>query len=475
MKPNQFIGEDFLLDCPQAVELYEGYAKDLPIIDYHCHLSPAEIAQDKRWENITQIWLYGDHYKWRAMRANGVGEGYCTGEASDYEKFEKFAATMPYLLRNPLYHWTQLELKRYFGVSDRLLDAGTAKDIWEQCNAVIQGKGFSARGLMKQSKVVLACTTDDPTDSLEHHQVLAADEAFDIRVLPAWRPDKGMAVEDPRAFNAWLEKLSAAADCDIVDFGSYIEALRKRHDFFQANGCRLSDHGLETAYAEDYSGKEIGSIFDKVRGGAELNQSEVLKFKSAMLYEFGVMDAEKGWTQQFHFGALRNNNSWLFAKLGPDVGLDSAGDFELARPLVKFLDRLESAGRLAKTILYNLNPRDNELLVSVMGCFQDGSVPGKMQFGSGWWFLDQLDGMKRQMEALSQVGLLRRFVGMVTDSRSFLSYIRHEYFRRLLCNILGQDMAKGLIPNDLELVGGMVRDISYNNAASYFGFDLQRV
>ncbi len=474
MPSDQFISDDFFLASPQARQLYHTFAESLPIIDYHCHLSPELIARDYRWENITQMWLYGDHYKWRAMRANGVDERYCTGDASDYQKFQKFAATVPYLLRNPLYHWTHLELQRYFGVT-HLLNPDTAKDIWEQCNARIRRPDFSCRSLMKSSNVALACTTDDPTDSLAHHQALAADESFDIPILPAWRPDKGMAVQDQASFNAWLDKLAAAADEDILDFSSYLDALRKRHKFFHAQSCRLSDHGLNTAYSEDYTSSQINAIFTKIRSGHSLDNSEILKFQSAMLYEFAVMNHEKGWTQQFHFGALRNNNSRLLATLGPDTGFDAIGDLQIARPLQKFLDRLDSTNQLAKTILYNINPANNELLTALMGSFQDGSVPGKMQFGSGWWFLDQKNGMERQMEALSQIGLLSRFVGMVTDSRSFLSYTRHEYFRRILCDILGDDMAHGLIPDDTELVGKMVRDISYNNAASYFRFDLPRI
>ncbi len=471
MKSTEFIHADFLLQSKQARRLYHEYAEAMPIIDYHCHLSPEEIAVDKRWENITQIWLYGDHYKWRAMRSNGVAERYCTGEASDYEKFEKYAGTMPYLVRNPLYHWTQLELKRYFDVSE-LLSPETAKGIWEKCNARIGEDDFSCRGLMKQSNVVLVCTTDDPVDSLEQHRAIAEDESFDIQILPAWRPDNGMAVENPVAFNKWVDELAAAADVEIRDFGSYIEGLSQRHEFFHSCGCRLSDHGLERIYADDYSEKQIDAIFSKVRSGGELKAEEILKFKSAMLYEFGLMDYEKGWAQQFHLGALRDNNSRMFAELGPNIGFDSIGDFAIARPLSKLLDRLDSQAKLAKTILYSVNPGDTELLAAMLGNFQDGSIPGKVQLGSSWWFLDQKDGIEKQIEALSQLGLLRRFVGMLTDSRSFLSYTRHEYFRRILCNILGGDMEKGLVPNDMELLGAMVKDICYNNAAGYFGFDL---
>jgi glucuronate isomerase len=472
MTRDVYITEDFLLETESARRLYHEYAKELPIIDYHCHLPPEQVAVDRKFANLTEIWLYGDHYKWRAMRANGVPERYCTGDASDWEKFEKWAETVPYLLRNQLYPWTHLELKRPFGISGRLLGPDTAKDIWDECNEKLRQTEFSARGIMKQMNVVLVCTTDDPVDSLEHHKVVAEDTSFDIRMLPAWRPDKGMAVERTDAFNAWVDKLGEAADIDIRDFNAYMEAVRKRHAFFHKMGCRLSDHGVETVYAEDYTQRETEAIFKKVRAGKSLDQDDVLKFKSAMLVEFGIMDHEKGWTQQYHLGPIRNTRSRMLEQLGPDVGCDSIGDFEIARPLAKLLDRLDCTDQLTKTILYNMNPRDNELLVTMCGNFQDGSVPGKMQFGTAWWFLDQNDGMLKQMEALSQTGLLSRFVGMVTDSRSFLSYPRHDYFRRLLCNMLGNDMAKGLIPDDLELAGRLVRDVSYYNAANYFGFDL---
>ena len=443
----------------------------MPILDYHCHLSSEDIASDRRWTNLTRILLAADHYKWRAMRANGVAERYCTGNACDWEKFEKWAGTMPYLLRNPLYQWTHMELKRYFGISDRLLAPNTARSVWEECNRELARPEFSARGIMKRSRVVLVCTTDDPVDSLGYHKLIAKDRSFGIAVLPTWRPDKGMAVEDPRQFNAWTDKLAKIADTNIHDFNSYMEALRRRHVFFHENGCRLSDHGLETAYAEDYTEAQIKTIFRKLRDGNALTQDELLKFKSAMLHEFGIMDYESGWTQQFHFGPLRNNCGRMFKKIGPDAGFDSIGDFEIGRPLSKLLDRLDGAGKLAKTILYNINPRDNALMATMAGNYQDGSTPGKMQYGSAWWFLDQKDGIERQLEILSQMGLLSRFVGMLTDSRSFLSYIRHEYFRRILCNVLGNDIAKGLVPDDLKLVGGMVRDICYNNAAKYFGFE----
>lgn len=469
-----FITDDFLLETKEAQRLFHDYAADLPIIDYHCHLPPADVATDKRWENLTQIWLYGDHYKWRVLRANGVDERYCTGKASDWEKFEKWAATMPYLLRNPLYHWSHLELARYFGITDRLLAPETAKDIWTKCNRELGKPAFSCRGLMKRFKVAVVCTTDDPTDTLEHHQAIAADKSFKTQVLPTWRPDKGMAVENPKLFNAWVDRLAERANVDIRDFDSFMKALHKRHEFFHSVGCRLSDHGLDTAYAADYTESEMRAFFKQVRSGKSLDADQVLKFKSGMLVEFGIMDSARNWTQQFHFGPIRNNNSRMMAALGPDTGFDSIGDFEIGRPLSKFLDRLDRTNQLARTIVYNMNPRDNALLIAMVGNFQDGSIPGKMQFGSGWWFLDQKDGMERQMEDLSQMGLLSRFVGMTTDSRSFLSYTRHEYFRRILCNKLGNDMAKGLIPGDMALVGRMVQDISYNNAARYFGFNAKK-
>ena len=467
---SEFVHEDFLLQTEIAKQLYHQHAAKMPIYDYHCHLPVQQIAEDVRFENITKIWLYGDHYKWRAMRTNGVDERFCTGEASDWEKFQMWAQTVPHCLRNPLYHWTHMELKRPFGVN-KLLSADTAKEIYEQCNELLKSPKFSTRGIMRQMNVKVVCTTDDPVDSLRYHRKIAA-ENFEIKVYPAWRPDKGMAVENVKAMNEWIDKLEQAEDTDIKNFEDYLGALRKRHEFFHENNCRLSDHGIETAYAEDYTDSEIKKIFDKIRHGKNLDANEMLKFKSAMLYEFALMDAEKGWVQQFHFGALRNNNTRLFNSLGPDTGFDSIGDFEIGKPLVKFFDRLDSQNKLAKTILYNLNPRDNELLGTIIGCYQDGSVAGKMQLGSGWWFLDQKDGMEKQMTALSNLGLLSRFVGMLTDSRSFLSYPRHEYFRRILCNLLGNDVAAGLIPKDMKLLGEMVENISFNNAKNYFGMKL---
>lgn len=469
-----FIGENFLLDTVQARELYHQYAADLPIIDYHCHLPPAEIAGDKRWENITQVWLYGDHYKWRQMRTAGIAERYCTGNASDREKFDKYAELMPQALRNPLYHWSHMELKNVFGIADRLLSPATAESIWEESLKVIASPEFSARGLMKKAKVEVVCTTDDPVDSLEHHQAIAR-EPFPVQVRPTWRPDKCWAVANPAVFNGWTDRLAGAVDADIGNLDEFLTALRKRHDVFHAQGCRLSDRGIAFIPAEECTVAGAGIIFSKVRAGKTVSAEEALAFQAFMLHELAVMDAEKGWTMQVHYGVLRSNNTRQFAMLGPDTGFDSIGDWPTGEGMVRHFDRLDRIGKLPKTILYNINPRDNELIATMIGNFQDGETPGKMQFGSAWWFLDQLDGMTRQIEALSQLGLLSRFVGMLTDSRSFLSYARHEYFRRLLCNILGEDMVRGRIPNDMVLVGKTVADICYHNARGYFGFfDQQR-
>jgi glucuronate isomerase len=465
-----FINEDFLLTTKQARELYHGYAETLPIIDYHCHLSPKDLADNRQFDNVTQIWLQGDHYKWRAMRTCGVEERFITGDASDWEKFQRWAETVPKTFRNPLYHWTHLELKHPFGIDGRLLGPATAKSIWEECNDRLARSDFSTRGILRQMHVEVVCTTDDPVETLEYHARMSNDPGMEARVIPAFRPDKAMAVEAPTQFLSYINALAQAADTEIKRYEDFLAALRKRHDFFHQNGCRLSDHGLETMYAEEYTEAEIRRAFDRLLAGKGLATHEVLKFKSALLYECALMDWEKGWTQQYHLGALRNTNSRMMRTLGPDTGFDSIGDFEIARPLAKFLDRLDNGNRLAKTIVYNLNPRDNEVLASMIGNFQDGSVAGKVQYGAAWWFLDQMDGITKQMEALSNMGLLSQFVGMVTDSRSFLSYARHEYFRRLLCRILGEDMQQGLLPGDMKLLGEMVSDISYNNAKRYFGF-----
>jgi glucuronate isomerase len=441
------------------------------IYDYHCHLPVADIAEDRQFDNITQVWLYGDHYKWRAMRTNGVDEKYCTGSGSDYEKFEKWAQTVPYTIRNPLYHWTHLELKRYFGI-DKLLTSENARQIFDKSSEMLRDSKFSVRGLMKMKNVKLVCTTEDPLDSLEHHEKLAGSD-FDIAVHTAWRPDKAMASEDLDSLSEWIKKLSELTNIDIKSFSDYIEAIRIRHQFFHDHDCRLSDHGIETAFAEEYTPSDIETIFAKILASTELEHNEHLKFKSAMMYEFGLMDNEKGWTQQLHLGALRNNNTRMYQRLGPDTGFDSIADVEIAKPLSRFLDRLDVSNNLPKTILYNLNPCDNEVLATMLGNFQDGSIPGKMQLGSGWWFLDQKDGIENQIEALSNLGLLSRFVGMLTDSRSFLSFPRHEYFRRILCNVIGEDVEKGLLPKEMGHLGGIVEDICYNNAKEYFGMKLK--
>jgi glucuronate isomerase len=472
-KKAPFIHPDFLLQSKPACRLYHEFAEDLPIVDFHCHLPPAQVAEDHRFANLTEIWLQGDHYKWRAMRTNGVAEKYCTGNASDWAKFEKWAETVPCCLGNPLYHWTHLELNRPLGINDRLLCPETSRGIWEEANARLASPEFSCRGILRQMKVALVCTTDDPTDSLEFHQAIAADAAFDIQVLPTWRPDKALAIDQATAYNAYLDRLSERADVHIQDYPSLLRALRQRQDSFHQSGCRLSDHGLDMFYADPYTDKEIEKIFAKARSGKAVTAEETSRFKSALLYELGVMDWAKGWTQQFHFGALRNNNSRHFHQLGPDTGFDSIGDPPCAPALSRFLDRLDRENKLAKTILYNLNPRDNEVVGTMLGNFQDGQTPGKIQMGSAWWFLDQKDGMERQLKCLGNLGLLSRFVGMITDSRSFLSYTRHEYFRRVLCNLLGNDMQNGLLPMDYKLVGHLVKNVCYNNAAGFFGFDLK--
>ncbi len=470
MKP--FIHENFLLQTPAAQRLYHEYAENQPIIDYHCHLNPEYVANDHKFENLSRIWLEGDHYKWRAMRTNGIDESFITGEnTSDWEKFEKWASTVPYCMRNPLYHWTHLELKTAFGV-DRLLNPESAKEIYDHCSAMLQTPERTARGLMLHYNVEVVCTTDDPVDSLEHH-LKTKQDGFKVKMLPTWRPDKAMAVEDPVAYKAYLEKLSEVSGVEIRKFADLIDALKVRHAFFEKAGCRLSDHGIEEFYAEDYTSAEIEGIFDKVCGGSVLTEEETARFKTAMLVEFAIMDHDAGWTQQFHYGAIRNNNTRMFMQLGPDTGFDSIGDLNVANKMSRFLDMLASRDKLAKTVIYNLNPRDNELVATMIGNFQDGRYgAGKIQFGSGWWFLDQKDGMEKQMTALSNLGLLSRFVGMLTDSRSFLSYPRHEYFRRTLCNLLGNDIENGLLPaSEIDFIGKeYVSRIAYGNARDYFKF-----
>lgn len=464
----QFLDEHFLLNNKTAQELYHGYAKQMPIIDYHCHLSPQQIATDKQFQSITEAWLAGDHYKWRAMRTNGVEEKYCTGNVADREKFKQWASTVPYTLRNPLFHWTHLELQRYFGVTD-ILNEKTADNIYDQCTALLQSKDYTVKNLLRKMNVALVCTTDDPVDSLEYHAKLKED-GFEIPILPAFRPDQAMNVSDAAKFNKYINQLEAVTGISVSSFDDFLYALQNRHDFFAAAGCNVSDHGLEEIYAEDFTGSEINSIFNKIHAGKEVSESEQRKFKSAMLVHFAEWDWEKGWVQQFHLGALRNNNSRMLQQLGPDTGWDSIGDFSQGRPLASFLNKLDSDNKLAKTIIYNLNPADNELMATMIGNFNDGSAAGKIQYGAAWWFLDQKDGMIKQMNALSNMGLLSRFVGMLTDSRSFLSFPRHEYFRRLLCNLFGEEIENGEMPADMEWMGKIIQDICYKNAQQYFGW-----
>lgn len=464
----KFLDENFLLSNKTAQQLYHGYAKDMPIIDYHCHLSPQQIADDHRFQTLSQVWLYGDHYKWRAMRTNGVDESYCTGDKTDIQKFEQWAATVPYTLRNPLYHWTHLELQRYFDVTD-ILNADNAAVIYDRCTTLLQTKEYSVKNLLRKMNVALVCTTDDPVDSLEHHIRLKKD-GFEIPILPAFRPDQAMNVSSAMNFNTYVKKLEEVSGITVSSFDDFLYALQSRHDFFASIGCKVSDHGLEEIYADDFTGSEIDTIFTKIHSGKELNETEQRKFRSVMLIHFAEWDWEKGWVQQFHLGALRNNNSRILQKLGPDTGWDSIGDFSQARALSTFMNKLDSDNKLAKTIIYNLNPADNELMATMIGNYNDGSVAGKIQFGSAWWFLDQKDGMVKQINALSNMGLLSRFVGMLTDSRSFLSFPRHEYFRRILCNLFGEEIENGELPNDIEWVGKVIKDICFYNARSYFGW-----
>jgi len=466
----KFLDENFLLTNGTAQRLYHEYAKDMPIIDYHNHLPPEQMAADINFENLTQVWLYGDHYKWRAMRTNGVEEAYITGDKTDWEKFRAWAATVPYTLRNPLYHWTHLELQRYFGITD-ILNAGSAKKIYDEASAKLQTKDFSVRRLLEKMNVQFLCTTDDPTDDLEHHKKIKEDN-WSIKVNPAFRPDKAINVDDVVSFNNYLTLLEKASDISISTYNDYLAALKKRHDYFAANHCGVSDHGLEEMYAEDYTHTEVAGIFAKIRSGGDLTAEEKKKFKSAMLVTLAEWNWEKGWVQQYHLGALRNNNFRMMKQLGPDTGWDSIGDFSQARALARFLNRLDRNNKLAKTILYNLNPADNELFATMTGNFNDGSLPGKIQWGSAWWFLDQKDGMIKQINTLSNMGLLSRFVGMLTDSRSFLSFPRHEYFRRILCDLFGTEIESGELPDDLSWTGKVIQDICFYNAKHYFNFHL---
>ena len=460
-----FIHKDFLLNTRAARRLYHQFAATQPIFDYHCHLSSRDIAENRQFKNLFEIWLEGDHYKWRAMRANGVTERFCTGNAEPFAKFQAWAATVPQTLRNPLYHWTHLELKRYFDI-DELLDESSAARIWKQANQLLATADLTTQGILKKFNVATLCTTDDPTDDLKHHAAIAA-AGIVTRVLPAFRPDKALAVNQPEQFRQWVNRLGEISNTDIGTFGGFLDALRARHDFFHARGCRLSDHGLSQCYADFCTDKVAADIFAKARRGQAASPEEHGKFAAFLMLFFGRLDAEKGWVKQLHLGALRNNNTRLLKQLGPDTGFDSIGDFPQAVALAGYLDRLDQENALHKTIIYNLNPADNYAFATMIGNFQDGTVPGKIQWGSGWWFLDQKEGMEWQLNALSNLSLLSRFVGMVTDSRSFMSYPRHEYFRRVLCNLIGRDVENGDIPDDDELLGPMIRNVCYTNAERY--------
>lgn len=461
-----FIHEDFLLQSAAARELYHTYAKDEPILDYHCHLPPQDVAANRQFRNLHEIWLEGDHYKWRAMRANGVPEELITGAASPYEKFLAWARTVPDTLRNPLYHWTHLELLRYFDIDD-ILNEDTAESIWNRANERLATSELSAKGILGKFQVRALCTTDDPTDSLAEHKQISA-SGLATKVFPAYRPDKALGVHDPAAFNAWVGKLATAANKSIHNFQDFLDALANRHDFFHSMGARLSDHGLNTAFSEPCTHEDAASIFDRAHNGQAADPAEHAQFGSFLMHFFGRLDAAKGWTKQLHLGARRANNTRMFRQIGPDTGFDSIGDWPQIDAVARYMDQLDQAGALPKMILYNLNPADNYAFATVIGNFQGGGVPGKIQFGSGWWFLDQKEAMEMQINALSNCGLLSRFVGMLTDSRSFLSYPRHEYFRRTLCNLLGTDIENGELPRDMALVGGMVRRICYANAERYF-------
>jgi glucuronate isomerase len=471
MKP--FLDDQFLLHSSLAEELYHVYAKPMPVIDYHNHLSPALLDEDHRFPNITKAWLDGDHYKWRAMRTHGLDESFCTGDAPDEDKFHMWAGTVPYTLRNPLYHWTHLELQRYFGIHE-LLNPHSAGRIWEQCNALLQEPGMSVRGLVERMQVEIICTTDDPVDSLIHHRHLRA-SGWKVRVLPAFRPDKCLQVDDAPVFNAYLAKLEAASGVDIACMGDFLEAIRRRHDYFAEQGCCIADHGLAHVHASAFTIGESDRIFDKLRSNHQVTEQEAEIFKSFLLQYLAELNAEKGWVQQFHLGALRNNNTRMMRALGPDTGWDSIGDAWQGQALARFLDRLDQQGKLARTILYNLNPSDNALFATMTGNFNDGSMAGKIQWGSAWWFLDQQDGMRDQLNTLSRMGLVSHFVGMLTDSRSFLSFPRHEYFRRLLSNLFAEDMLRGEIPHDVEWTGKIIQDICYHNTRNYFPWPEQAV
>jgi glucuronate isomerase len=465
----EFINPDFILSNETARRLYHNYVEDLPIIDYHCHLSPEMIANDRNFNNIGEIWLEGDHYKWRAMRANGVNEKYCTGKEVSYEeKFQKWAETVPMTIGNPLYHWSHLELKRHFGIG-KLLSKDTAKEIYDVASALLRTPEYSVRNIMRMMNVEVVCTTDDPVDSLEHHIKIAKD-GFEIKVLPTWRADKVVKCDDLPLLLDYFKQLESVSGVTIDSFDKLVEALDVRHEFFASVGCKLSDTGLDRFYYADFTKEEVDAIFAKILDRQQLIEHEMEQYRTAILLELCYMNHKRGFTQQFHVGALRNNNSRAFRTLGPDTGWDSIGDPQRSYPLSRFLDTLDSEDKLCKTILYNLNPADNEMMATMIGNFNDGSMPGKIQYGAAWWFLDQKTGMERHLKALSALGLTSRFVGMLTDSRSFMSYPRHEYFRRIVCNFFGELVEKGEIPDDDNLLKPIVEGIAYYNAKEYFQF-----
>ncbi len=464
---NNFIHDNFLLENKYAIELYHNYASKMPIIDYHCHLSPEDIANDRIFNNISEVWIHGDHYKWRAMRTLGINEIYITGESTDDEKFKQWAKTVPYTMRNPLYHWTHLELKRYFGIDD-LLNEKNADAIYEKTSNILNTQAYSCQNLLTKMNVEVVCTTEDPIDSLEHHQRLENGN-FKTKMSTSFRPDKAILIENSD-YNDYINKLEEVSAVTINSYDDLCTSLKKRIQYFDENGCKLSDHGLSQIYFENFTEYEVKSIFKKKREFQNITENEALKFQSAILQFLAETYHEFGWVQQFHLGALRNNNSRMLQELGPDTGWDSIGDYSQAESLSKFLNALDSKDKLTKTILYNLNPADNEVLATMIGNFNDGRIKGKVQFGSGWWFLDQKDGIIKQLNALSNMGLISTFIGLLTDSRSFLSYPRHEYFRRVLCNLFGREIKKGELPNDMEWIGKIVSDISYNNAKEYFNF-----
>lgn len=463
-----FINEDFMLQNKAARQLYHEFAAGMPIIDFHNHLPPREIAENTSYRSLTEVWLGGDHYKWRLMRNNGIDESLITGERSDWEKFQAWARTIPHSVGNPVYHWTHMELLRYFNI-DTLLDPDSAQSIYTEANNLLSQDEFRVRPLLERMNVKVLCTTDDPVDSLEYHRAIAEDRSFSIRVVPTFRPDKALAIGNPEAFQTYLGKLGRAAGIEVSSYSRLIEALDARHAFFHEHGCRSSDHALLAPIAEAYTEQEAAVIFQSALDGTTVDERDMHRFQTAVLVELARMNARRGWVMQLHLGALRDNNRLMFQKLGPDTGYDAMGDRNTAEPLAGFLDMLSSTGELPKTVVYNLNPRDYEMLMSIIGCFQDGRIPGKMQLGSGWWFNDHKDGMERQMKAVANMGLLSRFIGMLTDSRSFLSFPRHEYFRRIVCNLIGSWVTAGEAPDDMELLGEMVRGISYRNAEEYFG------